>query len=489
MAGEADRLAWFRDARFGMFIHWGPYAVHGRCVWAKYRERMTHAEYVDHAKQFTAERYDPSEWVRLAKAAGMKYMVLCTRQHPGYSMFDSRLSDFTAARGAPGRDLVAEYVEACRSAGMRIGFYYSLLDWRYKAYFDGPQEDPEGWAQYLEYVHGQVRELMSNYGVIDLLWYDGRWPHAASDWRADELNRMVRSLQPDILINDRAGESGDFGTPEQRRTWLPDLCAMTRFASYCLTEPGAGSDAASLTTRAARRGDEYVLNGTKAFISGATRSDLYVCMVRTGGEGAAGISCLAVEKDAPGLGFGKLETKLGWHSQPTAMVTFEDCRVPVANRIGAEGRGFKIAMQGLDSGRLNIAACSLGAARTCFEAARTHMLDRRQFGRPLAEFQALQFKLADMATELEAARLLVHRAATKLDAGTDGGTMYAAMAKRYATDAGFQIVNEALQIHGGYGYLADYPLERFLRDVRVHQILEGTNEIMRLIVARRLLDL
>jgi alpha-L-fucosidase len=177
---------------------------------------MTHAEYVDHAKQFTAERYDPSEWVRLAKAAGMKYMVLCTRQHPGYSMFDSRLSDFTAARGAPGRDLVAEYVEACRSAGMRIGFYYSLLDWRYKAYFDGPQEDPEGWAQYLEYVHGQVRELMSNYGVIDLLWYDGRWPHAASDWRADELNRMVRSLQPDILINDRAGESGDFGTPEQR---------------------------------------------------------------------------------------------------------------------------------------------------------------------------------------------------------------------------------------------------------------------------------
>ncbi len=306
----------------------------------------------------------------------------------------------------------------------------------------------------------------------------------------EELAAACASTAAYLSIHNMAAFMVDaFGTPEQRRAWLPDLCAMTRFASYCLTEPGAGSDAASLSTRAVRRGDEYVLNGTKAFVSGATRSDLYVCMARTGGEGARGISCLAVEKDAPGLGFGKLETKLGWHSQQTAMVTFEDCRVPAANRIGAEGEGFKIAMQGLDSGRLNIAACSLGAARTCFEAARTHMLDRRQFGRPLAEFQALQFKLADMATELEAARLLVHRAAAKLDAGTDGGTMYAAMAKRYATDAGFQIVNEALQIHGGYGYLADYPLERFLRDVRVHQILEGTNEIMRLIVARRLLDL
>ena len=280
-----------------------------------------------------------------------------------------------------------------------------------------------------------------------------------------------------------------YGTPEQRRAWLPDLCTMRRFASYCLAEPGAGSDAASLTTRAAREGDDYVLNGAKAFISGATRSDVYLCMARTGGEGAHGISCLAVEKGAPGLSFGKLETKLGWHSQPTAMVIFENCRVPVANRIGAEGEGFKIAMRGLDSGRLNIAACSLGAARTCLEAARTHMLERRQFGQPLAEFQALQFKLADMATEFEAARLLVRRAAAKLDAGADDGPMFAAMAKRYATDAGFHIVNEALQIHGGYGYLGDYPLERFLRDVRVHQILEGTNEIMRLIVARKLLDL
>ena len=276
---------------------------------------------------------------------------------------------------------------------------------------------------------------------------------------------------------------------EQRRAWLPGLCDMSRFASYCLTEPGAGSDAASLTTRAVREGEGYVVNGSKAFISGATRADLYLCMVRTGGEGARGISCLAVEKDAPGLSFGKLERKMGWHSQPTAMVIFEDCRVPVANRIGAEGEGFKFAMEGLDSGRVNIAACSLGAARTCLEAARAHMLERRQFGRRLAEFQALQFKLADMATELEAARLLVHRAAAKLDAGADDGPMFAAMAKRYATDAGYRIVDEALQIHGGYGYLGDYPLERFLRDLRVHQILEGTNEIMRLIVARKLLNL
>ncbi len=306
----------------------------------------------------------------------------------------------------------------------------------------------------------------------------------------EELAAACASTAAYLSIHNMAAWMIDtFGSPEQRRAWLPDLCTMSRFASYCLTEPGAGSDAAALATRATREGDAYLVNGTKAFISGGTRSDLYVCMVRTGDEGAGGISCLVVEKDAPGLSFGKLETKLGWHSQPTAMVNLEDCRVPVANRVGAEGEGFKIAMQGLDSGRLNIAACSLGAARTCFEAARVHMIDRRQFGRPLAEFQALQFKLADMATELEAARLLVRRAAAKLDAGADDGTAYAAMAKRYATDAGFQIVNEALQIHGGYGYLGDYPLERFLRDVRVHQILEGTNEIMRLILARKLLDL
>ena len=278
-----------------------------------------------------------------------------------------------------------------------------------------------------------------------------------------------------------------FGDDAQRKKFLPRLMTMAHFASYCLTEPGAGSDAASLQTKAERDGDHYVLNGSKAFISGGSTSDIYVCMVRTGGEGPSGISCLVVEKDAPGLSFGKKETKLGWNSQPTAAVIFENCRVPVANRVGAEGDGFKIAMMGLDGGRLNISACSIGGARACLEAARAHMLERRQFGRPLADFQALQFKLADMATELEAARLMVRRAAAALDAGHPEATQYCAMAKRFATDAGFQVCNEALQIHGGYGYIKEYPIQRYLRDVRVHQILEGTNEIMRVIIARRLL--
>ncbi len=279
-----------------------------------------------------------------------------------------------------------------------------------------------------------------------------------------------------------------FGSDDQRRRWLPALARMDTFASYCLTEPGSGSDAAALTTRAARDGDSYVLNGAKAFVSGGSRSGLYLCMVRTGEEGARGISCLVVEDGAPGLSFGKQEKKLGWHSQPTAAVTFEDCRVPVANRLGAEGEGFKIAMRGLDGGRVNIAACSLGGARACLEAARAHMLVRKQFGQRLADFQALQFKLADMATELEAARLMVLRAAAALDAGAADATMHCAMAKRYATDVGFHVCNEALQLHGGYGYLRDYPIERFLRDLRVHQILEGTNEIMRVIIARKLLE-
>jgi len=278
-----------------------------------------------------------------------------------------------------------------------------------------------------------------------------------------------------------------FGSPAQRQQWLPRLCAMQLIASYCLTEPGAGSDAASLSTKAVLDGDAYVLNGGKAFISGGGVSDIYVCMVRTGGEGPGGVSCLLVEKGTPGLSFGKQEEKMGWRSQPTAMVLFDDCRVPVANRIGAEGEGFKIAMQGLDGGRLNIAACSLGAAGACLDLARSYMKERRQFGKRLADFQALQFKLADMATELEAARLLLRQAAVKLDAKAVDATLFAAMAKRFATDAGFNIVNEALQIHGGYGYLSDFPLERFLRDVRVHQILEGTNEIMRVIIARELL--
>ena len=278
-----------------------------------------------------------------------------------------------------------------------------------------------------------------------------------------------------------------FGTDAQRQKWLPDLTAMNKIASYCLTEPGAGSDAASLRSKAVRDGDHYVLNGSKAFISGSGTSDVYVCMVRTGEEGAGGVSCLVVEKGTPGLSFGAVERKMGWNSQPTAAVIFEDARVPVANLIGEEGQGFKIAMMGLDGGRLNIGACSLGTAQTALETARAYMLERKQFGKPLAAFQALQFKLADMATELEAARLLLYQAAAKVTAKTSDATMFAAMAKRFATDTGFKVVNEALQIHGGYGYLKDYPLERHLRDVRVHQILEGTNEIMRVIIAREML--
>ena len=278
-----------------------------------------------------------------------------------------------------------------------------------------------------------------------------------------------------------------FGGDAQRRRFLPKLASMEHFASYCLTEPGAGSDAAALKARARREGDHYVIDGAKAFISGGGASDVYVCMLRTGGEGPKGISCIVVEKDAAGLSFGKREKKLGWNSQPTAMVIFENCRVPVANRIGEEGDGFKIAMMGLDGGRLNISACSLGGARASLEAARSYLGERSQFGRKLADFQALQFRLADMATELEAARLMVWRAAASLDAADPEATMHCAMAKSFATDAGFRVCNEALQLHGGYGYLKDFPIERYLRDVRVHQILEGTNEIMRVIIARRLL--
>ncbi|MBO6669341.1 acyl-CoA dehydrogenase family protein [Parvibaculum sp.] len=278
-----------------------------------------------------------------------------------------------------------------------------------------------------------------------------------------------------------------FGTEEQRQKWLPKLTPMELIASYCLTEPSSGSDAASLKTKAVRDGDHYVLNGGKAFISGAGTSDIYVCMVRTGEAGPKGISCLVVEKDTPGVSFGAPERKMGWNSQPTAQVIFEDARVPVANRIGAEGEGFKIAMSGLDGGRINIGACSLGTAEAALKRAKAYLGEREQFGRKLADFQALQFKLADMATELQAARLMIYNAATKVDAKAPDATMQAAMAKRFATDAGFRVINEALQIHGGYGYLKDFPLERHLRDARVHQILEGTNEIMRVIIARELL--
>ncbi len=301
----------------------------------------------------------------------------------------------------------------------------------------------------------------------------------------EELAKGCTSTAAYISIHNMAAWMIDaFGTPDQRRTFLPDLCSMQHFASYCLTEPGSGSDAAALRTRAERDGDSYVLNGSKAFISGGGASDLYVCMVRTGGEGPDGISCLVVEKDRPGVSFGAQEVKLGWKSQPTAMVQFDNARVPVGNCIGGEGAGFRIAMAGLDGGRINIGACSLGAAQTCLDRAIAYMQERRQFGRAIAEFQALQFRVADMATDLEAARLMLHKAALMVDEKAPGATRQAAMAKRLATDTGFSVVNEALQLHGGYGYLRDYPIERFLRDVRVHQILEGTNEIMRLIIAR-----
>jgi len=277
-----------------------------------------------------------------------------------------------------------------------------------------------------------------------------------------------------------------FGSAALREQYLPRLATMELIASYCLTEPGSGSDAAGLRTTALRDGDHYVLNGSKAFISGAGVSDIYVVMVRTGDAGARGVSALVVEKDTSGLSFGANERKMGWRSQPTAQVNFDNCRVPVANRIGEEGEGFKFAMAGLDGGRLNIAACALGGAGLAFDAAKSHLETRHQFGRPLKEFQALQFKLADMATELEAARLMVRRGAAAMDAKDPAATRLCAMAKRFATDTCFEVANQALQLHGGYGYLKDYPLERIVRDLRVHQILEGTNEIMRVIIAREL---
>jgi alkylation response protein AidB-like acyl-CoA dehydrogenase len=278
-----------------------------------------------------------------------------------------------------------------------------------------------------------------------------------------------------------------YGSQDQRRRWLPGLVMMEGLASYCLTEPGAGSDAAALKTRARREGDHYVVDGVKQFISGAGVSDLYVTMVRTGEDGAGGISTLVVEKDTPGLSFGAEERKMGWNAQPTRQVIFEGARVPVENRLSDEGMGFKIAMAGLDGGRLNIAACSLGGADAALEKSLAYARERRAFGKSLAEFQALQFKLADMAIELEAARSFLWRAAAALDAKAPDATKLCAMAKRVATDRGFEIANEALQVHGGYGYLADYGVEKIVRDLRVHQILEGTNEIMRLIVARSII--
>jgi alkylation response protein AidB-like acyl-CoA dehydrogenase len=278
-----------------------------------------------------------------------------------------------------------------------------------------------------------------------------------------------------------------FGSDALRLKYLPRMTTMELIASYCLTEPGSGSDAAAMKTTARLDGDHYVLNGGKAFISGAGVSDLYVVMARTGGPGAKGVSALVVEKGMPGLSFGANERKMGWNSQPTAQVMFDEVRVPVENRIGAEGDGFRFAMMGLDGGRINIAACSLGGSKLALDTAQAYLGTRQQFGRPLSDFQALQFRLADMATAHEAARLMVYNAADALDRKDPQATKFCAMAKRFATDGGFEIANQALQLHGGYGYLRDYPLERIVRDLRVHQILEGTNEIMRVIISRELL--
>ncbi|MCO5793162.1 MAG: acyl-CoA dehydrogenase family protein [Blastomonas sp.] len=278
-----------------------------------------------------------------------------------------------------------------------------------------------------------------------------------------------------------------FGSEDLKGRYLPDLVTMDKIASYCLTEPGSGSDAAALKTKAVRDGDHYVLNGSKQFISGAGANDVYVTMVRTGEDGPKGISCLVIDKDTPGVSFGANEKKLGWHSQPTAQVIFDNARIPVANRVGAEGDGFRFAMMGLDGGRLNIGACSLGGAQRCLDEAVGYTNDRKQFGKRISEFQNTQFMLADMATDLEAARALLYLAAAKVSANAPDKTKFAAMAKRLSTDSGSKIVNDALQLFGGYGYLQDYPIERFWRDLRVHSILEGTNQVMRMIVAREML--
>jgi alkylation response protein AidB-like acyl-CoA dehydrogenase len=284
-----------------------------------------------------------------------------------------------------------------------------------------------------------------------------------------------------------AGMIDKYGNDAQRQKYLPALCSMETLASYCLTEPAAGSDAASLRTKAVRNGDHYIVNGVKQFISGAGVAEVYAVMVRTGAEGAKGISTLIIEKDMPGVSFGANEYKMGWNAQPTRQVILEDARVPVENLLGTEGIGFKIAMAGLDGGRLNIGAASLGGAQAALDKTIAYMAERKAFGQNIGQFQALQFRVADMATELEAARLMLWRAAAALDAGLPDATLYCAMAKRFSTDACFNIANDALQLHGGYGYLADYGIEKIVRDLRVHQILEGTNEIMRVIIARQIL--
>ena len=305
----------------------------------------------------------------------------------------------------------------------------------------------------------------------------------------EELSRGCVATAAFLSIHNMCAWMIDsFGNDEQRARWLPQLTTMEKIASYCLTEPGSGSDAAALRTTAKPDGNAfYTINGSKAFISGAGFSDVYVLMCRTGEEGPRGVSTVLVEDGAKGLSFGKLEDKMGWRAQPTAIVAFDNCKVPVENRIGPEGEGFRYAMKGLDGGRLNIAACALGGAQDAFDRALAYVQERKQFGKRIADFQNTQFMLADMETDLAASRALLHQAAKKLDAKSPDATMYCAMAKRFVTDTAFKVADQALQLHGGYGYLADYEVERIVRDLRVHRILEGTNEIMRVIISRELL--
>lgn len=304
----------------------------------------------------------------------------------------------------------------------------------------------------------------------------------------EELARGCTSTGAFVTIHNMATSMiGHYGQPELVAALCPGLVSGEQLASYCLTEPGAGSDAGSLRSTARRDGDHYVVNGGKMFISGAGATDVLVVMLRTGEAGPKGITAFAMAADSPGISYGKPEQKMGWNSQPTATVTFDNVRVPVGNRLGDEGQGFRIAMQGLDGGRINIATCSIGTAQAALEAATAYVKERQQFGRAIADFQNTQFKLADMATRLVAARQMVRLAAFKLDSAQPEASSYCAMAKRFATDVGFEVCNDALQLHGGYGYIREYPMERYVRDSRVHQILEGTNEIMRVIIARRLL--
>jgi alkylation response protein AidB-like acyl-CoA dehydrogenase len=304
----------------------------------------------------------------------------------------------------------------------------------------------------------------------------------------EELAKGCTTTTAFLTIHNMATSMiGKYCTEAAIEQWCPDLVAGSKLASYCLTEPGAGSDAGSLRTSAVLDGDHYVVNGSKVFISGAGETDVLVVMTRTGDAGPKGVTALLIPADAEGVGYGKKEDKMGWNAQPTRMVTFDNVRVPVGNRLGSEGQGFAIAMEGLDGGRINIATCSIGTAQQALEEATAYVQERKQFGSSIAEFQATQFKLADMLTHLVAARQMVRLAASKLDQGDPQATTYCAMAKRFATDVGFDVCNDALQLFGGYGYIKEYPLERHVRDTRVHQILEGTNEIMRVIISRRLL--